>query len=245
MKSTYIDPSRNNGTQSEVPSITIDPQNIIVDGYQKFSINRTTNFIKVDNRSSKFETIKFCLKRYHDFQKCETFLDIGCSAGLTTLIAYQQGFTKGFCVDHDKEYLEIAKLIFELLDYDLLTNLKNFHFGDDLTEINCERYDFVFCGAIIHWIFNLTSDFRSFNSVFGYLNQLDFKYLLIEWISEKDSCIRSFNHISRNKKQGDEEYCTSNFEKSLLNYYSIEEKLKTGVETKTFYILTNNNQRIF
>ena len=241
MKSTYVDPNRNNGTQSEIPSITVNPQNIIVEGYQKFSINRETNFITFDNRSSKFETIKFCLKRYHDFQKCDTFLDIGCNAGLTTLIAYQQGFKKGLCVDHDNEYLEIAKLIFRLLDYDLSTNFKNFHFGDNLIEINYEKYDFVFCGAIIHWIFNLTSDFRSFNSVFEYLSQLDFRYLLIEWISENDNCIKSFNHITRNKKQGDEEYCTSNFENSLLNYFSIEEKLKTGIESRTFYILVKKN----
>ena len=125
MKSTYVDPNRNNGTQSELPSVTVNPQNIIVKGYQKFSINRATNFVKFDNRSSKFETIKFCLKRYSELHKCETFLDIGCSAGLTTLIAYQQGFKKGLCIDHDKDYLEIAKLIFGLLDYDLSTLLIN------------------------------------------------------------------------------------------------------------------------
>ena len=99
------------------------------------------------------------------------------------------------------------------------------------------RFDVVFCGAIIHWIFSLTANFSNFDRIIQYLLLSTKKYLVIEWICENDSAIMSFNHIKRNKKTGDEEYTTANFEKSINKYVKIISKHAVDGPTRIIYLL--------
>ena len=238
MKSNYVDIKRNSGSQSEVPILTVNPDTIKVEGYNQFSIDRKSKNIHIHNRKIKFEIIKRCLNLYANIKGCSNFIDIGCSSGLSSHIALSEGFKFVHCLDHDNEYLEMAELIFLLTGKSNMLKIYKYSFGDDFSSVNfIDSCDFVFCGALIHWIFNLTAEFRDFGKIFDYLLSIDFKYLMIEWINEHDSCILKFDHIGRNRSDIDEVYNTANFEKALFSRARLVEKINTDIETRIFYIV--------
>ena len=79
-----------------------------------------------------------------------------------------------------------------------------FSFGNKITD----TFDIIFYGALIHWIFSLTAEFRSFDKILEYLIPIANKFIVIVWISENDGSLKSFNHIKKRKLDTDEEYNT-------------------------------------
>lgn len=229
---TYKDPKRKIGSQSEIPKIDCNNNNITVSGYQKFLINKITRNITYKGKPSKFIYINKLLKQLNSDYNCISIVDIGCSSGLTSFIAFNNNFEYIVSLDHDPEYINTLKTIKDEC------NIKNIHesvysFGDTINE----KFDVVFCGAIIHWIFSLTADYRNFNLIISYLIQLTNKLLVIEWIDPNDVAIRELNHIKRRQKETDEEYTTQNFETAIKQYTNIISKENADMPTRTIYVL--------
>ena len=88
-KSTYKDSKRKTGSQSEKPSLQINGNVAKISGYHKFDINKKTKLINFHEKKEKFTIIS---KVLDDLNKNNnfTFCDIGCSAGLSSFIAYNK-----------------------------------------------------------------------------------------------------------------------------------------------------------
>lgn len=228
---SYKDPKRKIGSQSEIPEINIVNNVFNIKGYQKFSIDENKNII-LKNKIKKFQYIESLLNELKESNNCSTLCDFGCSAGLTSLIAHNLDFKKICSFDHDSEYIEILKKIKDFCNIDNI-NEKTLSFGSYIET----KFDIVFCGALIHWIFSLTADYRNFDRITYYLTKLTNKYLIIEWITPEDSCILTFKHIERNSLETDEIYSTENFEKSINKYGIIVSKEKVDSNTRIIYVI--------
>lgn len=217
---SYKDPKRKVGSQKEIPFINEELNIISVFGYQKFTIDKSSLIIK---SKPKFEKINKILET---IKYKTSFCDIGCSSGIVSILAHKNKFENITAIDHDPEYTDILKIINNKLQ------IKNINIITDSFGNDKNKYDVVFCGAIIHWIWSLTSNFNSFEKIFNYLNNITNKILLIEWISENDNAIKSFGHIKENK----ENYKTYNFEKTLIRYFKIIDKIETDNKNRILYI---------
>ena len=228
----YKDPNRKIGSQSEIPKIVCENDNIIVSGYQNFIINKKTRNIKYIGKNNKFIYINELLKNLNTKYNCISFLDIGCNSGLSSFIALNNKFEYIVSLDHDPEYIEILRNIKNICNITEI-NESVYSFGNTITE----KFDVVFCGALIHWIFSLTADFRNFPDIISYLISLSKKFLVIEWIHPNDSAIKTLNHIKKRAQETDEEYNTSNFESAIAKFSRIISKKNADCSTRTIYVL--------
>lgn len=228
----YKDPKRKIGSQSEIPQIVVKDDKVIVSGYQKFEINKKTRGIKIIGKKRKFMYIDKLIKKLNIECNCVSLVDIGCSSGLTSLIALNNNFEYIVSLDHDPEYIDTIKAIKNQCNITKI-NESLYSFGNKITE----QFDVVFCGALIHWIFSLTADFRNFNSIMSYLISLTKKFLIIEWIHPDDGAIRTLNHIKKRQKKNDEEYNTYNFEVAINQFATIISKENADGLTRTIYVL--------
>ena len=224
---SYKDPKRKVGSQSEIPSIDEDSNIINVKGYQNFTINKLSLDI---NSKSKFKKINKVISEFKDYN---SFCDIGCSAGIVSILAYKNNFKNIVSIDHDQEYIKILNKLINKLNITYI-NTKIESFG-----INKNTYDVVFCGAIIHWIWSLTSNYSSFEEIFKYLSSITNNILLIEWISERDNAIRGFGHITKNKQN----YTTANFNNSIVKYFKLLKKIELDGATRILYVVEKYNHQ--
>ena len=228
----YKDLKRKIGSQSETPKINIEDDNIVVSGYQKFVINKKTKNIKYIGKKNKFTYINKLMKKLNTKYNCKSLIDIGCNSGLTSLIALNNNFEYIVSLDHDPEYITTLRNIKNKCGITKI-NENIYSFGNKITE----NFDVVFCGALIHWVFSLTSDFRNFDSIISYLISFTKKFLIIEWVDPNDSAIKSLNHIKKRGKITDEEYNTSNFEIAIKKFSTIKLKKNADCSTRTIYVL--------
>lgn len=228
----YKDPKRVVGSQSETPKIHDLNDRILIGGYQQFIINKNTKNIDYIGKKWKFRYINELMKKLNNEYNCTTLVDIGCNSGLTSLIASNNNFEYIVSLDHDAEYIDTLNTIKNKCN---LTNINEsvYSFGDIITE----KFDVVFCGALIHWIFSLTADFRNFDSIISYLISLTNKFLIIEWVDPNDGAIKTLNHINKRKKETDEEYNTVNFESAIKKTTNIISKEVVDGSTRILYVL--------
>ena len=229
---TYKDPKRKIGSQSEIPNIRFENDKIIVGGYQRFVINKKTLDIKYIKKKEKFTFINKLLNNINIKHNCISLADIGCSAGLTSFIALNNNFEDIVSLDHDPEYINTLQKIKKKCNITKI-NESVYSFGNTISK----KFDVVFCGALIHWIFSLTADFRNFDSIISYLISLTNKFLIIEWVDPNDGAIKSLNHIKKRQKDNDEEYNTKNFEIAIKKFTTIISKENVDGSTRTIYVL--------
>lgn len=228
----YKDPKRKIGSQKEVPKIEFKDDYIIVSGYQTFIINKKTKNIEYKGKKNKFNYINKLLKKLNINYNCISLVDIGCSSGLTSLIAFNNNFEHILSLDHDPEYIDTLKIIKNECNI-LKIDESVYSFGNTITK----KFDVVFCGALIHWIFSLTADFRNFISIISYLISFTNNFLIIEWVDPDDVVIKRLNHIKKRAKETDEEYNTQNFETAIKKFTNIISKENPDSSTRTMYVL--------
>ena len=228
---SYRDPKRKVGSQSETPKI--HDGLIMVSGYQEFIISKVNRSIIFISKPYKFTFISNLFKKLNQ-DNCETICDIGCSAGLCSLIAHNNNFKEITSLDHDSEYIETLKQVKNLCNIDNI-NERVFSFGDEFSDD--DKFDVVFCGALIHWVFSLTADFRNFDKIINYLFKITKRYLAIEWICKSDGAISCLNHLSKNSLSTDEVYSTENFEKALNKKGKILSKNAIDGDTRILYLV--------
>ena len=243
MNKIYKDPKRKVGSQSETPTIKYKDDKIIVGGYQLFTIDRKTKNIQYGFKKDKFSYINELMKLLNTEYNCTSIVDIGCNSGLTSFIAYNNNFENIFSLDHDPEYIDTLKTIKNDCN---ITKINEFvySFGDTLIGgISSPKFDVVFCGAIIHWIFSLTADFRNFDSIMSYLISMTNKILVIEWIDPRDGAISNLHHITKRKLDDDEPYNTENFEIAIKKFSTIISKKNSDGPHRIIYTLSILNKK--
>jgi len=233
----YTDPSRTSGSQSEPPSLLMTPTTLTVTGYHTYSLDRATRDVHLTASTPKFSIIDELFKDLVKTHSCSSLIDMGCSSGLASWLALAAGFTKVVALDHDKEYIEVAAAIITALDLRNEASARRLKFGDVVGET---PVDVVFVGAVIHWIYNLTADFRSFDLIISYLLQsvAPGKFLVIEWIGPHDSGIEFFGHLDRvPKRPEDVPYTTENFESALKRAGDVADRIEVDGQRRALYVL--------
>lgn len=232
---SYKDPKRKVGSQSETPKIKLNDDLVMISGYQTFNISKFDKNIQFISKPYKFSFISNLFSKLNKEEDCKTICDIGCSAGLCSLIAHNNNFKEITSLDHDIEYIKTLSKIKTLCNIGNI-NEKVFSFGEKIDDN--KKFDVVFCGALIHWIFSLTADFRNFDKIINYLLKYTGKYLVIEWISKSDKAISCLKHLSKNSLSTDEVYSTENFEKAINKKCRIISKDIIDSNTRILYVIT-------
>ena len=237
------------GTQSEVPTITAADDNtrLIVRGYQAFDLHaRNLNQPVVQHYVRKFAYIKQLLARLWMEEGCRSMIDIGCSAGLISLIGKGVGFERIHSLDHDAEYVDVVRRIASWAKFDESILPREFSFGAALPA----TADVVFCGALIHWVFCRTADFQnSFDRIFDYLLSAvrPGKFLVIEWISDgtisnpkwwPERCV-----TNESRQSSSYAYTRAGFEAAASRRADLVEQVAPEMETRVFYVFRKHTER--
>lgn len=224
----YLDTNRKhvNGSQREVPKLTIQNAIINVEGYQQFSIingSLITTSTKIKNQLNILKTI--------NIDDSHTIIDIGCSNGyfafwyLLNFPAKQITF-----MDHDKECIAVIHKILESMNKFNRAKVLSYNFVSFLQ--TTETYDTIIMLSIIHWLYSCTTDICCLYEVIEKIRSKNNKTLIIEWVDNTDDAVKSFNHISFNKAR----------QKSNYNLNTFIDALKMNYKNVEFLSYTNNNK---
>ena len=174
--------------------------NIIVNGYQQYTINETS--IKPSKSSYDLDIKTNLLREYYqsDFIKNKTFLDLGAASGYFTFMAIINECKHATAIDIDNEHLKIIKTISKEYDINNITIL-----SDNINNY-AGKADIVNALSIIHWIFSCTSIFGKMENMISFLKNITGEVLFVEWIDPSDEAIQYFKHLNYNKKNSDDSY---------------------------------------
>jgi len=215
---SYRDPKRVSGSQSEIPYVRIGPDfHIRVRGYQKYEI-KDHRVVAINSYPRKFEWLREALGRLRSTAHTDTFMDIGCNTGLTSLLAYEEGYKSVTSLDHDEEAIAVLKKVVSQEHIDVIQPLV-FSFGEAIPT----KADVVFVGALIHWVFTCTADFGRFDLIIAYLMTAAPRVLIVEWVDPEDPAIKSFHHTDCGTVSH-EQYEVAAFERSLMHVGNIVDK---------------------
>jgi len=265
----YTDPNRGIiGSQSEKPwwEVQQDDSVIMVDGYHKFIASRTLEerdfvTLQILKDAGKFETVSAILfdlniklrARFGHENRSTSFMDIGCSGGIVSLLAHRYGFDHVIYLDHDAGYIELVHGVVEHLRLQSAITPLVFHFGQELrgnmqnlfivdrdaqVSLPMVTMDVVYCGAIIHWIFSATASFGNFIDIFEYLFSLSSALVVVEWVAPQDPAILRFGHTSMNTRVQREAYSLANFEAAISHFGGgILERKEIDGPTRILYVI--------
>ena len=228
-------------SQSEVPVLSTTEKGIVVGGYQSFEAHRSAFGIEfeVGSKLEKFQTLGSLLGQW--VKEGATFADIGCSAGLVSMMAASQSFTRVSAFDHDQEYIDVLTSAADKLGLGHIIEATRFDFGGcpNGELLHCSAVaDVVFVGALIHWVFSATASFGSFEPIVRYLLSLTKGLLAIEWVTPEDPAISILKHTSMNQQIIREAYSTENFEAALRSSGAfIEQRFELDGPTRILYVL--------
>ena len=211
------------GSQKETPRLRWRDKSVVVSGYQHFEMNATSLVLRGKSKYTYLRTHLLALRR--SCRDSCRFTDIGSNTGLVSFLAERAGFTQIKALDHDAPAIDVlrqaATAIHSRVDAEV------FSFGNPLPEA-----DVVFCGALIHWVFCLTADFKGdFKRILDYLFEYVRQYLVIEWVDLKDAAIQSFQHIQRCGRDIAQKYSLTNFLDAVQTVGHIVTQAKFGTRT--------------
>ena len=173
----------------------------------------------IHSYKEKFEWIRQKLTNLHERRHVSTFTDIGCSAGLTSLLAHDVGYTTIYSLDHDSEYIELLNKIVSLGNRTSSIHPQTFSFGAEFPY----KADVVFVGALIHWVFTCTADFGRFDRIMDYIKTAANEVIIIEWVDPNDPAIKSFHHTECGATS-QEPYDVDGFERALRRVGTIQNR---------------------
>jgi hypothetical protein len=230
----YLDVNRKsvNGSQREVPMLTIQNDIINVDGYQQFSIINDlliTTSPKIKNQLNILKTI--------NIDDSHTIIDIGCSNGYFAFWYLLNHPTK--CItfmDHDQECIAVIHKILESMKKLNQAKVLSYNFVSFLQ--TTETYDTIIMLSIIHWLYSCTTDICCLYEVIKNIRSKNNKTLIIEWVDNTDDAIKSFNHISFNKNQQKSDYNLNTFIDALkMNYKNVDFlSFTNNKKTRSIYV---------
>lgn len=265
----YTDPTRGVvGSQSEEPwwEVQQDDSLIMVDGYHKFIASRALNgtglaSLQIMKNPDKFRTVSSILfglivelrARFGYENRSISFMDIGCSGGIVSLLAHRCGFDRVLSLDHDAGYIELVHGVVEHLHLRSAITPLVFQFGQELrgnmqkplavnrdAEVSLPKIitDVVYCGAMIHWVFSSTALFGNFWYIFEYLFSLSSALVVVEWVAPEDPAITRFGQTSMNIDVHSEAYSLENFEGAIVRFGGVVlETIVIDGPTRILYVI--------
>ena len=235
------------GSQSEVPTVRIaaDNSSAIVKGYQRYTLQSSG---AVMHSARKYSELAARLRKFRSEDGATTLADIGCSAGIVSLLARHEGYRRVYALDHDPEYIGVLRRVVESVNVvgtggSVIPS--TFDFGDPLPAV-----DVTICSAIIHWVYCRTAHFANrMDLIFQYLFAATNKFLMIEWVDPADNTILHFRSKSHPAA------CRKNITHPVLGYNRIAfehhaqvhgelvEKIATK-STRTMYVFKKRVHRV-
>ena len=166
------------------PSMEIINQNIHVNGYQQYIINKDN--IKPSKASYDLDKKTNLLKKYYqsDFMLDKTFLDLGAASGYFTFMAIINKCKHATAIDIDNTHLQIIKNIYTKYNIENITVI-----SDNIDSYN-GKADIVNALSIIHWIFSCTSILGNMKNMILFLKKMTGEVLFIEWVDPSDEAIK-------------------------------------------------------
>lgn len=231
------------GTQKEVPKISFaaNKTRLLVNGYQRYSYDLHASsppqpVVLLYQR--KFAYVRALLERLRKEERCRSMIDVGCSAGLLSLLGKVAGFELIVSLDHDPEYIDIVRRVSTWAHFGESIRPSEFSFGAQLPN----PADVVICGALIHWVFCRTADFQnSFDKIFEYLLAAvnPGKFLVIEWVDDDHDIKnpkwwpqRCFQNDSRTSSG----YSRAAFETAASRRATLLEQVAPEGKDRVFYV---------
>lgn len=188
------------------PSLKIDADKILVNGYGNYSIDNGILFCN----NKKLDSIKPYL-----MVENKKLVDLGCANGLFSIqSALNHNSNEIISVDIDQTHLDIVNKISKKLNLNIETRLENVELFD-------EPVDITIALALIHWIYSCTSDkFGSLDKIIERFSSFTKEYLIIEWVdAPNDINVNFFKHIEYNPDIVTEAYNKENFDNALKKYF--------------------------
>ena len=229
---SYLNRKRPTGSQVEVPKYRIEGKRAVVSGYQKFAVSRRDVDVSNSNYHNKFMFLRHFLIKSKMFTQSTTVSDLGCSNGLVSFLASQQGYTRVNALDHDQECLNLIRNVARALGISNITP-KSFKFGNPIAPS-----DVTLACALIHWVYSCTANFGSLDAIMKYLRSITNKVLLVEWVSPQDPGVKSFNHLSFKINKVKQPYNLAHFEAALKKNFAVHKRVYTTVPTRWLYVAT-------
>lgn len=230
----YLDINRKhvNGSQREVPKLTIQNDIINVDGYQQFSIINDlliTTSSKINNQLNILKTI--------NLDDTQSIIDIGCSNGFFAFWYLLNHPTKHITfMDHDQECIAVIHKILESMNKLNTAKVLSHNFVSFIQ--NPETYDTIIMLSIIHWLYSCTTDICCLYEVIKNIRSKNNKTLIIEWVDNEDMAVKDFKHISFNQDKHKSNYNLKTFMDALkLNYNDVQFVSYTNnSKTRSIYV---------
>jgi hypothetical protein len=223
----YKHPQRLKGSQSEIPTININKGIIVVNGYQKYTIDNKS--VTAHSKSNKYQKVLDWLIQISP----KSYVDVGCSNGVLPFMAASEGIRNITALDHDSDCIHVIKKASELSG--LSVSPSKYSFGEPV-----EKHSITSALAIIHWLWSCTAKYESFDAILAELCSFTTDYLIIEWIEPTDRAILKFKHLDFGSNKS--AYTKENFLLALSSIGTILEYHAWNA-TRTVYLVRLNSQR--
>lgn len=203
------------GSQSESPSVNVGEKRLIVNGYHNYSLVRIGGNMLLFNRNST-DKYRLAVPYFSELyaKGCRSVADIGCSSGLLSLYAANAGLSEGILVDHDPEYIDMAKAVttFAGLSGYQATVCRASELGSVA--------DVAVFLALIHWIYNATEELHSMEAIADLMRGVALKCLFVEWVEPWDAAVKTGSHLTHRGNVGTSNYDKDKFLNALRERFS-------------------------
>ena len=199
-------------------------------GYQNYDVDINSRSITALDKALKTKT-EFLINTFLGSDiSTKTCLDLGGNNGYYSLIMTAcLGARQSKVIDIDKDAIRNAsKLSKDLSLKGLKAEINN------VSNIK-EKADYVIAYALVHWIYNLTTQFNSLKEPLDQICNLTKEALIIEWIDPSDTLIKNFKHLN-GKNADTKDYCKENFLRILKENFDSVVPIGIVKNTRIVYL---------
>lgn len=182
-------------------------------GYQNYDVDIDSKSIRALDKALEIKT-QFLINTFLGSDISDkTCLDLGGNNGYYSLIMTAcLGARQSKVIDIDANAIRNTKRLSKDLSLEGLKAAK-----DNISEIK-EKADYVIAFALVHWIYNLTTQFNSLKEPLDQICNLVNEALIIEWVDPSDELIQNFKHLD-GKRADANDYCKENFVQILKDNF--------------------------
>lgn len=206
-QTTSLDTDLKKHPNKYAPQSSYELNNTIarVRGYQNYDVDIDSKSIRALDKALEIKT-QFLINTFLGSDiSGKTCLDLGGNNGYYSLIMTAcLGARQSKVIDIDKNAIRNTKRLSKDLSLEGLKAEKG-----NISDIK-EKTDYVIAFALVHWIYNLTTQFNSLKEPLNQICNLANEALIIEWVDPTDELIQNFKHLD-GKRADTNDYCKENF----------------------------------
>jgi hypothetical protein len=212
------------------PKLRLGPGFALVGGYQSYTA--LPKSIIADPRDAGLLKKQSLLAPYFSAALLHqrTILDLGANNAFFSIWALHNGAAGATAVDMDPQCQTTVRTVADHLGY------QNLKLINGKTQDQRESADIVLALALIHWVYSLTANFGSLDSVIGWLASLARHALIVEWIAPRDNAIAHHHHTDYNKQAQSEPYTYEAFRAALDKYFPSVTFMGHVTDTRSLFL---------